>query len=274
MDYLAHYEVSPSLHSQGLHAHDYFELYLHINGGRQYCVDDTVFELNPYQMIIIPPLHMHGLVCDRDLVNYERCYLYLSPETLRKCGFNIIDLCTLFEEACNNKCFTRQLSQEDGITLIQDLQKIATKENKLPQDTASLLEDFSILLNILKIAQKIISTKSNPVNQNNTNNSIYKVLHFINHHYTEQISISELGKNFNMSESYLSHEFKKYSNKSVYEYILYKRIIKAKELLLTESSLTQIALDCGFNDYSNFLRTFKKFSNCSPKEYKNKLLSR
>ena len=72
-----------------------------------------------------------------------------------------------------------------------------------------------------------------------------------------------------MSESSLSHEFRNYSNKGVYEYILYKRIIKAKKLLFTDMNLTQIALECGFNDYSNFLRAFKKLSGSSPKEYKN-----
>ena len=101
---------------------------------------------------------------------------------------------------------------------------------------------------------------------------MYKILHYINMHFTEDISIKELSSIFNLSKSSLSHEFRKYSNKSVYEYILYKRIIKAKELLITDLSLTQIALECGFNDYSNFLRVFKKLSNCSPKEYKNKLL--
>ena len=38
MDYIAHYEKSPRMWSQGLHAHDDYEIYLHLNGGRFYCV--------------------------------------------------------------------------------------------------------------------------------------------------------------------------------------------------------------------------------------------
>lgn len=272
MDYMTHYENSPSMRSQGLHAHDYFEFYLHIKGGRQYCVDDTVFELKPFQMIIIPPLHMHGLVCDRDLVDYERCYLYLTPETLKKCGFNMIDLCTLFEDACSNKRFTRELTESEGLTIIQIFKTMNESKNQNKDNCATILEDFSSILKVLTIAQKVCLEKTKTVFQPGTSNTMYKILHYINQHYTENITVSELSKIFNMSESSLSHEFRKYSNKSVYEYFLYKRIIKAKELLLTESTLTQIALDCGFNDYSNFLRVFKKFSGCSPKEYKNRLL--
>ena len=274
MDYLAHYEKSPNLHSQGLHAHDYFEFYVHINGGRQYCVDDTVFELKPAQMIVIPPLHMHGLVCgDRDLVDYERCYLYITPEILKKCGFNKIDLCSFFENSCSNKKFTCQLSDDEALSIIQILKNIEQRKDQ-KNDEETILEDFSQILNVLKIARKICSENVKTIILNNAGNGMYKILHYIDLHFTEDISINILCNLFNMSQSSLSHEFRKYSNKSVYEYILYKRIIKAKELLITDSSLTQIALDCGFNDYSNFLRVFKKFSGCSPKEYKNKVLLR
>ncbi len=97
---------------------------------------------------------------------------------------------------------------------------------------------------------------------------MHNVLHYINEHYSEKLLLKSLCSYFNMSESSLSHEFRNYSNKGVYEYILYKRIIKAKELLFTDMNLTQIALECGFNDYSNFLRVFKKLSGASPKEYR------
>lgn len=270
MDYMTHYEVSPSLMSQGLHAHDYFEFYLHIKGGRQYCIDDYVFELKPNQMIIIPPLHMHGLVCDSNLVGYERCYLYLTPETLNNCGLKKLDLCKYFEDACVNKKFTQEISEEEAGFITEVMKKIENK--KTQTNPFSFLEDYSMIFNILMIAQKISLKTPEFISPNTNNTAIIKVLHYINQHFTEEVSIKNLSEMFNMSESSLSHEFKKYSKKSVYEYVLYKRIIKAKELLLTDSNLTQIALNCGFNDYSNFLRIFKKFSGCSPKEYKNYLL--
>ena len=206
---------------------------------------------------------MHGLVCERDLVNYERCYLYLTPETLKKCGFNKIDLCLQFESACSSKKITQQLTEQEGKKILELIKEIEQRGMKNTQDYNNLLEDFSSILNILNVAQRLSCEESILVKANTTNNAMYKVLHYINQNFTEEISIDKLSHQFNMSESALSHEFRKYSNKSVYEYVLYKRIIKAKELLITDSSLTQIALDCGFNDYSNFLRVFKKISNSS-----------
>ncbi len=266
MDYMAHYERSPSLNSQGLHFHDYFEFYFHIKGGRLYCVDDNVFELKTNHLIIIPPLHMHGLVCDRDLVDYQRAWLYLTPETLSKCGFEKFDLSTRLEEANKNHSFANQLGPEDSkifISYVQEIEKMPQKKGP-----AELLSDYSKILKILEIVERNLTSGSKLSAQKLSHNPMHNVLHYINEHYSENLSIKELSSHFNMSESSLSHEFKKYSNKGLYEYILYKRIIKAKELLFTDMNLTQIALECGFNDYSNFLRVFKKLSGTSPKEYK------
>ena len=55
-------------------------------------MDGSVFPLQNNQLIIMPPFRMHGLVGGSSLQNYERGFLYLRPETLRKLGFGQIDL--------------------------------------------------------------------------------------------------------------------------------------------------------------------------------------
>lgn len=118
--------------SQGLHAHDDYEIYLHLSGGRFYCIDDTVFKLTPNQLLIIPPLHMHGLVCDHDLVNYERCFLYLSPGMLRKCGFGKIDLIEIIDNAYKNNMLVGTLSEENA----RLFRNILKKSKRIPAQTA------------------------------------------------------------------------------------------------------------------------------------------
>lgn len=49
------------------------------------------------------------------------------------------------------------------------------------------------------------------------------------------------------------------------------RVSKAAELLLkSKESISNIALDVGFNGISYFGKVFKKYMNCSPSEYRNK----
>lgn len=94
------------------------------------------------------------------------------------------------------------------------------------------------------------------------------MLTYINSNYTQPVKIDELSHRFGVSTSYLSHEFTKYTNRSVYDYILYRRVMLAKEMISQDMSLNQIAYQCGFNDYSNFLRMFSKIVGISPSRYR------
>ncbi len=264
MDYFAHYEKSPRMWSQGLHAHDYYEIYVHLEGGRLYCIDDIVYELKPNQLIVVPPYHMHGLVCDRDLVNYERCYLYLSTDMLERLGMGRIDITQYLSIAGNNEHIVTDISAEDAQFFKQSMRSIEEFNLILEKQ----LEIYAKILRILQLVSDNISHKTDSHKLKDTDSQIIEILHYINEHYTQDISIQSISSTFHISESSLSHRFREYVNKGVYEYILYKRIIRAEELMNVNDSLTDIAYQCGFSDYSNFLRVFKKITGLSPKDYR------
>jgi len=266
MKYMAHYEKSPRMWSQGLHAHDYYEIYIHLGGGRYYCIDDAVYALKPNQMFIIPPLHMHGLICDRDLVDYERCYLCISPETLQKCDIGRINISSRFDLSISSQNNVSDLSDREAIICKQaltDIERLCEIDESKKQ-----MEIYSKILQILQIAGDKISMKEITPPAKVVDNPIIEILRYINENYTQDINIKTISRLFNISESSLSHNFREHVGKSVYEYILYKRIIMAKELMYSTASLTEIAFKCGFKDYSNFLRVFKKQNGISPKEYR------
>lgn len=271
MDYMAHYEKSPRLWSQGLHAHDYYEIFIHLEGGRNYCVDDRIYELNPNQLLIIPPLHMHGLVCDRDLVDYERCYLYLSPEMIQKCDIDKMNLSGILDSSVKKNKTLSDLSESDAELCKKILRNIEQQTNSSSSKESKLQSNFELYINIFRVLQIVcnnLSSGETIAPQKTTENQIVKILHYINEHFTQNISVESISNEFHISESSLSHRFRAYVNKSVYEYILYKRIILAKELMYSNLSLTEIAYKCGFSDYSNFLRVFTKQTGISPKLYR------
>ena len=104
-----------------------------------------------------------------------------------------------------------------------------------------------------------------------SNSFIQDVLTYINNHYTEELRVGELAKHFSVSDSYLSHEFARLTNRSLYEYILYRRIMLSRQKMMSEDSLNVIAYQCGFNDYSNYLRSFTKLVGMSPSRYRKRL---
>ena len=53
--------------------------------------------------------------------------------------------------------------------------------------------------------------------------------------------------------------------------MLYRRVMLARQQMLGSASLNDIAYQCGFNDYSNFLRSFSKIVGMSPSQYRKQL---
>lgn len=80
-----------------------------------------------------------------------------------------------------------------------------------------------------------------------------KVFEFIDANYTEDITLHALSTQFNISEGHLSRALKKHLGKNFTEYIRRLRIEKARrQLLQTKLSITDIAMECGFDYVSTF----------------------
>ena len=127
-----------------------------------------------------------------------------------------------------------------------------------------MIKALAMISNVLGAAAP---AESEPI----MNSIIQDVLTHINNHYTEQLNVNDLAKLFNVSPSYLSHEFTRFTNRSVYNYILYRRVMLARQQMLGDESLNSIAFQCGFSDYSNFLRAFIKITGVSPSRYRKQL---
>lgn len=91
---------------------------------------------------------------------------------------------------------------------------------------------------------------------------------YIDTHFTEDISLSDISEKAHLSRAYFSTVFKKYTGISPFDYITIKRVEKAVEYLKTTSlSKLEIASLCGFNSSSNFYKAFSKVTGRKPNDY-------
>ncbi len=83
------------------------------------------------------------------------------------------------------------------------------------------------------------------------------------------IRLCDIAALVSMSDSALSHFFKKRTNRNIVDYINDIRISNATKMLFeTTNSISEIAFLCGFNNISNFNRIFKKNRGKTPSEYR------
>jgi len=104
------------------------------------------------------------------------------------------------------------------------------------------------------------------------NRKIYETIRYIRENYcNKELSIQTIADNTYLSQTYLCSFFKKSTGKTLNEFITEVRIEKAKELLCDNRiKLYEITTSIGFTDSNYFSTLFKKYTGCSPSEYREK----
>ena len=100
---------------------------------------------------------------------------------------------------------------------------------------------------------------------------IRKMLAFIHKNYADDISVAEIAGMADISERECLRCFQKTIQLSPIQYLLKYRIMHGAEMLLENpaDSISEIATSCGFDSPSNFSKIFKRYYNCTPREYRN-----
>lgn len=108
--------------------------------------------------------------------------------------------------------------------------------------------------------------------ENTYSQAIEKALAYIEEHYAEDISLKVVSGQAFLSPWYFSELFKKEVGKSLTDYILHLRIMKAKSLIANKAlPLYQIASMVGINTPGYFSQIYRKATGLSPKEYRHSL---
>ena len=108
--------------------------------------------------------------------------------------------------------------------------------------------------------------------ENNTSgrNIVEKeMVSYIQQNFTGKISLREFGVQFHLSEKYISRYFKEHFHITLSQYVTYLRLEHAKQMLQeTDISVTEVAMQSGYQNISYFIRSFKKTYGVSPLKYR------
>ena len=128
---------------------------------------------------------------------------------------------------------------------------------------SKLSEIWFLLFELAQDRINAQSVSSKPCDQ------IKKMMVYVQEHYGEKISISQLADTAFLSERACYRIFQTYLHTTPVDYIKRYRIEMACQLLTsTALSLTEIGNSCGFGTSSYFAKTFKESIGCTPKEYR------
>ena len=104
----------------------------------------------------------------------------------------------------------------------------------------------------------------------NHHNPYASIIGYIDKNFTSSITLEELSRHSGLSKNGIISIFKRLYHTTPIQYINTLRIYRAEELLrTTDMPITQVALECGFNDSNYFARAFRQAKGMTPRAFRN-----
>lgn len=248
-----------------LHWHEEFEIIYVMDGQIEIQVSSEKFLCNQCDIVIIPSGVLHKI----QQVNNDKAFY-----------FNILFRLNLLESDENSNIFKKYflpLLSENGINnyipsctplnyelapIINRL--ITTRQKKYNNQELVIKSELFILMEKL---QGVIKNDFPSHSKSSQISRLKPLITKISKDYAENITVKMAADMCAMSETYFMKFFKKMTGITFIEYVNSVRLDNAHKLLTeTDKSISEIAEACGFNNFSYFIRTFKKHFGKTPKQ--------
>lgn len=247
-----------------LHFHDFFECSLLLSGKLSYQIESASFAEQPGDLLLISPNQLHRPLFIHGTEPYERIVFWLSRSFVERLSDEKNDLSACFSggregairlggavRAQITRLFSELLSASSGEAFGREL---------LCRSLAA-----SLLVYLNRIARG--TAENIPHGEVHVSPLVQQVSSYLDAHIDEAISLDAVAQAAFLSKYYLERKFKEETGASIYQMLLQKRMIRARNLMREGLPLMQVAMRCGFADYSGFYKAFRSAYGVSPREY-------
>lgn len=231
----------------GKEFHIYHEIILFLDGNAEFISEDLHMRLRPSTLIVIPSETYHQMIIHGNQENYHRCVLQFGQ---------VEELDALVD---NSMKAVQAFAATQEIRFLFD--KLIRKTKTGGSHTPLLLRSVLILL-----LDALQSQKDMSIGENHQNEVVRMAIHYINNNLEKELTIHSIAQACNVSDSSLSHIFKKELYISIHKFIIKKRLIQAYHRICSGEAATVAAMECGFSDYSGFYKQYKKAFGMSPSQ--------
>ena len=248
------------------HYHDFHKIIIFLKGNVTYMIEGKAFKLRPWDVLIISHSQIHKPIIDPS-EDYERIIIWFNPEMMAKHHQTDANLLTCFDMAARRENNRLRLYEER-------LRKVKSIVHDLMEEKINPSFGY-VELNKALLIQLIILLNRDLLDNNQRNQSmdvlfdqnINDIVTYINQNLNGELSVNHLASLVFMSKYHLMRKFKAYTGYTLHQYIVQKRLMYAKTLMAEGMKLTDVCQTSGFNDYSGFVRAFKKEFGMAPREY-------
>lgn len=257
-----------------IHWHEEAELTLITEGSCIYQIDFVEYDVKEGDLLFVPPLLLHSITYTgsseeghheeaADNETYSETYVF----HMNFLGGNTTDI-------CSTRYLAPIMKQEISLPCLitpehpayVSLRKIFGQITSLYNE-AVVGYELALKALFLQAVFLLLQYRWENVSPNNrvSSDKLKQVLDYIEDHYAEPISVSELAKLCYFSDYHFMRFFKKHMSMTCVEYINNLRLEKSVELFEKgNTSILDVSLSVGFRNLSYFHRAFKKKYHVTP----------
>ena len=263
-NYEIYHYLDKTIKNVALHHHDFYELYFLLSGEVDYLVEGKIYKLNPGDIVLLNTRELHQAVIRKGAEKYERIVLWVDKAYLESMSTEHSNLAICYESPEKQTVISTDFDMRREVQSL--LNKILAIEDFKGMGSDILSRAY--LMELFVIINNILLRKDKRENINTIRSTLIdKVIEYIEENLGGEVSIDNLSDTFFISKYHMSREFKKYTGITIHRYIILKRLIAAKELILQKEAINEVYMKCGFGDYSNFFRAFKNEYGITPKQF-------
>jgi AraC-like DNA-binding protein len=251
------------------HTHEFTELVVVYEGSAVNCVDGFEYPITAGDVFVVHAEQVHAYKETRHLhlsnILFDSTLLDLrSIDMSHLAGFHAL---FLLEPNLRKEKFNSRLRLQNN-----ELLKAKTIIDELETEVDGKRPGFRLISQslLLLLIGKLSRWYDHAMQEDSaTMLQIAKSIAQMEQTLYEPLSIQHLARLANMSERNFYRNFKKATGLSPNEYLIHLRLAQVSELLIhSDDSITDIALECGFQDSSYMTKLFKKHMNSTPREFR------
>ena len=241
------------------HWHSSIEILIPLYGKFELWVNGINEEISAGKVYIINSKVIHAINGVKDEKIYKGYALQISYDYMKECCSEV-DMFTFQQpDEKANKDLMR--------ALIEIIRFYESKEKYNDIRMKSYLQKVVFIL-----LSKLSREKSDclKLKDNKCKNKIVKITKYIEDNYQNELTVQQIAGTFKISSGYLSKLFKENLNLTVKKYLDQIRLEHAEEELIeTDYSIIDIALENGFPNTKSFCQIFKRKNHMTPAKFRN-----
>ncbi|MBQ8536594.1 MAG: helix-turn-helix transcriptional regulator [Clostridia bacterium] len=244
-----------------LHNHAMYELVYVLQGSVAYVAEGIRYEMEPGGLLVINPTVPHRLfICSEE--PFERHILYINYTG------SVSDIAAMMVKgqpvAGKGRIGSAYYPPQDADNLRHLFERMSAVSCSKNENIRGLMTYFTQAL--VAELSLLMMEKQPQLCSIGTSKTMDALLAFLSRNYTRDLSLQEIADAFHLSKDYCNRLFRSATGMTVMQYVIYNRILLAKQLLASGQPSIEVAKAVGYADYSSFYRAYRKVTGRPPSE--------